>query len=158
MKKGFTIVELMIYMALLGGFLVILGSILLSVIDVQLETQAFSSVEQDGRYIMARLAYDIHRAQSITTPASAGQTASTLTLVTGGIPTTYSFSGGNLQLGADPLNSYDTIISGFSVTRLGDPTHWHSLQISLDLTGRSTPVSGLAQTKSYFSTVALRDK
>lgn len=157
-QPAFTIVELLIYMGLMAGFLIILSSILFSVIDVQLETQAFSAVEQDGRFIMARLAYDIHRAEGITSPASHGQTSSTMTLVISGSPVTYSLSSGNLQTGVGQLNSYDSTITGFSVTRLGDPGNLHSVQIGLDLVSRTTPVSGHLQSKNYLSTITLRDK
>ena len=71
MKRAFTIIELLIYMGLLAGLITILGTVLSQVIDVQLESQAISAVEQDGRFILARLNYDLHRVASVTTPASA---------------------------------------------------------------------------------------
>ncbi|HJZ05632.1 hypothetical protein A2634_05395 [Candidatus Amesbacteria bacterium RIFCSPHIGHO2_01_FULL_48_32] len=153
MKRAFTIVEILIYMGLMAGFLVILGSILISVLDVQLETQSVSAVEQDGRYIMARLAYDIHRASSISTPGTAGLTTNSLGLDIG----TYAVVSGNLQFAGQNLNSYDSQITGFTVTRLGTTTH-PSLQITLDLASRSSQITGVAKTKSYLSTVSLRDK
>jgi prepilin-type N-terminal cleavage/methylation domain-containing protein len=71
-KKGFTLVEMLIYMGLLTIFLAVIGNIFFSIIDLQLESQATSSVSESGRYLLSRISYDVRRAQSITTPASPG--------------------------------------------------------------------------------------
>src|SRR3989338_7347848 len=47
-QKGVSMVELVLYMAILSVLLTILTSVFVSALDVQSESQATSSVEQDG--------------------------------------------------------------------------------------------------------------
>lgn len=159
-KKGFTIVEMLIYLGLLAGFIAILTGILLSVFDIQLESAAGSAVDHDGRYILARLAYDIRRADAITSPAAAGSTSTTLGLTIAGSPYTYSVSGTDFQLAAPAgtanLTGLDSQISSFSVTRLGNPSGKHSLQITFTLTSAVTSVNQRPQIRNYQTTVDLR--
>src|SRR3989344_7005102 len=125
-QKGFTLIELIIYMGLLVILLSVLTSIFMSSLDVQLESEANSAVEQDGSYILSRLTYDIHRAQSIATPAIGDPPAGSFGLVVNGVNFTYSIDAGNnlvLQEGLGPnnkLNGYDASISNLLVTRLGN--------------------------------------
>ena len=98
MKRAFTLVELLIYMALVGLFLVVLTNILVTILETQAESAAVSLVDIDGRYILARLAYD----------------ANTVVLN----PGAYTVAVGNLWTGGVRLNSYDSTVSGWSVIRV----------------------------------------
>ena len=124
-QKGITVVELLLYMGILTILLTILTSVFTSALDVQSESNAVSSVEQDGNYILARLAYDIHRAQSINIPATNGTTSNSFQIVVDGINYTYSIDVNNNlilvnNLGTNNLNNYATSISNLSVQRLGN--------------------------------------
>lgn len=159
-KKGFTIIELTIYMGLMAILLVILGGIFFSILDLQLESQASSDVQQDGQYILARIGYDVRRATSVSVPAAAGQTGSSLTLVIGGANYTYAVSGTDLQLTAgaavDNLTSYGSGISSFSISRLGNPGGKASLQIRFTLTSKTSTLRNTYETKDYEETLTLR--
>lgn len=113
-EKGFTMIELILYMGLLSIFLFVLMDIFISILDVRTESEATSSVQEDGRFILARLNYDISRASSITTPANLGDSSNSLVMIINGITHTYSLSGGKIQLENDqgnfPLNSPQTIV------------------------------------------------
>ena len=100
MKKAFTLIELLIYMSLVGLFLVVLTNMLATILETQTESAAASLVDIDSRYILARLSYD----------------ANVVVLT----PQTYSLVEGNLLAGGIRLNSYDSVISGWGVTRVGD--------------------------------------
>jgi type II secretory pathway pseudopilin PulG len=160
-QKGTTIVELMLYMAILSVFLTVLTSIFVSALDVQSESTAFSSVEQDGNYILARLSYDVHRAQSISIPAADGVTSDNFQIVINGINYSYSVDGNNNliltnNLGSDNLNNYGSLISAFSVERLGNPGGVEdTLRISFTVTSRMQRVSG-PETKDFQTTLSLR--
>ena len=160
-QRGVSIVELLLYMGILTILLSILTSIFVSALDVQSESQATSSVEQDGNYILARLSYDIHRANSITIPASDGTTASSLQLNIGGVSYIYSIDGsGNLiitnNLGANNLNSSDSTVSAFSVQRLGNVGKIEdTLKISFTDTSRTARVSGV-ETRNFETNLSLR--
>ena len=67
------------------------------IIDVQLESKSISSIDQNGRYIMARLTHDMQSATSIASPSAAGQQSNSLKIVVNSINYTYSVSpSGNL--------------------------------------------------------------
>ena len=79
-KKGATLVELLIYLGLASIMLVILSELFVSILNESVETQNYSAVQTDGRYILARLRYSINNADSITTPLNLGETSNTLEL------------------------------------------------------------------------------
>lgn len=137
-RKGFSIVEMMLYMGLMAILLSFLTQTFLSVLNLQSETQSRSSVEADGRYLLTRLSYDIHRGSAIVSPAL-GQSASTAILTIDDANYTYSPDSGNLILttggSTHQLNSYATKISNLSFTRLGNPGGNNTLQIKFTLTG-----------------------
>lgn len=150
MKKSFTLIEILIYMGLMAALITILTNVFVTVLETQLESSSTSVVEIDGRYVLSRLIYDIHRSTSIVTPAVAGQTSSGLTLNISGINHTYTVTDGVLYLdGAFRLTSIDTSISNLSFTRIGNSTDNDTLQISF-------AISSLAQSQNYQTTVSLR--
>ena len=156
-QKGFTLVELLMYIGLTSILIAVMSQVFLATLGVRLESQNTTSVQQDGRYIMARLAYDIRRAKEITAPAlGASQPGMTLVINEGGADTTYTYtlSGSDLilTLGSDTtqLNSEGSQVSGLSVTRIGD-----TLQITLTLEDNSE-VATARQTLELQSAVGLR--
>jgi hypothetical protein len=161
LQKGATIVELLLYMAILTVLLTILTNIFVSALDVQSESNATSSVEEDGNYILARLAYDIHRAQSIVAPATNGATLNNFKINIGGISYTYSVDGNNnLNIannsGTNSLNNYGSAISNFSALRLGNSNGVEdSLKINFTITSRTKKVSGF-ETRNYETNLSLR--
>ena len=159
-QKGFTLVELLIYMGLLAILLVILTEILVSILNVKLESEATSSVEQDGRYILSRLAYDINRADSITTPVNPGDTGDTLEIIIDGVSNSYSESGNDLQLtngsGTNNLNSSETSISDLILQRLGNAGGKNSIKLQFTVISVAVK-SGGAEQKIYSTTIGLRN-
>lgn len=161
-EKGITIVEMLLYMGILSVLLSILTSIFVSALDVQSESEAASSVVQDGNYIIGRLAYDIRRAQSINIPAL-GETNNNFQIVIDGVNYSYNLDANeNLtltnNLGVNNLNNYGTNASAFSVQRLGNPGKVEdTLRISFTLTGRAQRVSG-SEVRNFQTNLALRRK
>jgi len=162
-QKGFTLIELIIYMGLLVILLSVLTSIFMSSLDVQLESEANSAVEQDGSYILSRLAYDIHRAESVTIPVVLGGTSTTnFRIVVNGVNYTYSIDGNDnlvLQEGSGPinnLNGYGTSISNLLVTWLGNAGKVEdNLNIVFTITSRTRKNTGF-ETKNFQTNLALR--
>ncbi|MEK9201309.1 MAG: hypothetical protein AAB909_05050 [Patescibacteria group bacterium] len=159
-KPGFTIIELLLYMGILPLILIVLSIVFSDLVNLQLSSRAISSVEQGGRFILARLAYDIRRASSVTTPATPGISSPSLALVISGVTHTYSVVDGQLTLTVggqtDTLSGSDIRVDGFSVLRLGNPTGEASLQISVDLGSLDSDLSGQDQAVSYQTTVTQR--
>ncbi len=157
---GFTLVEMLIAMGLMTIFLVVLSDIVVSISQVSQESDATSSVAEDGRYILSRLSYDIERATSVTTPAALGNTTNNLVMVIGGATYTYSLSSGNLQLAVSPntdnLNGGDTTISNFTVQRLGNSGGKETLTVNFTATSKTIRNGSTLESKTYTTTVGRR--
>lgn len=95
-KRAFTIVELLLYMGLMAIFFTVLTDIWVSAMEALTRTENVAAITSDGRYILARLAYDV------------GQTGEV----------NYILSDGNLTAGGVQLNSYATSVESFTVTAI----------------------------------------
>lgn len=145
-QKGFTLVEMLIYMGILTMIITALSVLLGEILNVQLDAQSTSGVDQDSRYIQGRMTYDMQRASSITTP-SLGTPSSTLQIVINSVNYTYSIDGsGNLVLtdgtGTNQLNSGDTTISGVSFERIGDGDDNDTVRVTYTVTSDIQETSG----------------
>jgi hypothetical protein len=164
MKKtfspGFTLVEMLVYIGVAAVFMGLLTRILISVLNIQLETSAASAVQTDSLYLISRLTYDIRRADAIVVPAARGVTGDSITLREGGADQVYSVSDGVLLLsgssGSDRLTGIDTRISRFSVTRIGNLSGQDTLQVQFTLTGVAGSQSTSPQTLDYQFTAGPR--
>lgn len=158
-RKGFTLVELLIFMGILTILLTVLTQVFTMILDSQLESQADSSVDQDGKYIINRLTYDLNNAQNINIPSIPGQQGETLQLVIGGINYAYSLNNGNMQLSdgntTENLNSFNTNVSGVNFLRLGNPGGKNSIKITFTLTSKTIKNSGQEQ-EIFSTTLGLR--
>ncbi|OGH17861.1 MAG: hypothetical protein A3C22_03295 [Candidatus Levybacteria bacterium RIFCSPHIGHO2_02_FULL_37_10] len=161
-QKGVSMIELILYMGILAVMLTILTSIFVSALDVQSESQTTSSVEQDGNYILSRLAYDIHRAQSINIPSYNGlPTIDNFQIVIDGVNYTYSVDGNNDLIlvnnsGQNNLNNYGSSISDLSAQRLGNAGGVeNTLRINFTVTSRTKRISGF-ETKNFETNLSLR--
>lgn len=159
-NAGFTLVELLLYMGLFSILLVITLQMFTSIFDVQLESEATSSVDADGKYILQRFTYDMNRASSITTPVTQGTSSATLTIVVNSQNLTYSLNSGNLNLQnastgtTDRLNSSDTSVSNLSFIRF-DGGGKDVVQMSFTLSSVTNRRSG-KQVANYQTSAGLR--
>lgn len=160
LTKGYTLIELLIFMGLMSVFLVVLTSVLTSILDARQESESSSSIQQDGSFLINRFFYDVPRAATVTVPASIGQNSSTLNLTINSANYSYSLNNGNLQLsingGApDLLNGINTTVSNLNFLRIGTNDGKETIQISFILTSNIQRVSG-AETNNYQATIGLR--
>ncbi|MBU0649605.1 prepilin-type N-terminal cleavage/methylation domain-containing protein, partial [Patescibacteria group bacterium] len=123
-RKGITLVELMIYLGLAGVMLVLLSELFISILDESVATQNYSAVQTDGRYIMARLRYEITIADAVLIPADLGSSSMELITLTGSDQHHYYLTEGRLYLndgtGDYLVSQLDTIVSGLSFVRQGN--------------------------------------
>jgi hypothetical protein len=145
-RAGFTVVELIIYMGILTVLISVLTTVFASIIEVQLESKATSSVDQDGRYILSRLIYDTQSATTIASP-SAGIAGTVLKLTKGAENYTYKLdTSGNLQLtnnsGTNNLNSVDTSISNLTFQTIGSASSSANVQMKFTVTSTTQRTSG----------------
>lgn len=158
-QRGVTFVELLIVMGLLSFFLLILATIFTTTVDIEGQSQGYSATVSDGRFIMARLDYDIARASAISTPGSLGSTTANLVMTIGGASYTYAVSGNNLQLtdasGSANLNSDGTTVSAVTFQELGNGGGKPAIRFSFTLTSTAKHGSG-QDIHTFTSTVERR--
>lgn len=159
LTRGFTFVELLIYMGLLSIMLSVLTMLFSSILDTSLESRATSAVEQDSRYLLARLSYDIHRASSIVSPPLGSSSASLQLLIDGATYTYTASSDGELDLttalGTDDLVGADASLSALQFTTIGNATGKPLVQVSFSLTSKVTRVEG-AESRTYQTVIGTR--
>lgn len=158
-KRGFTLIELLMYMGLLTILLAVLTQILITVLDAKLVSEATSAVEQDSQFILSRLMYDISRGQTITTPASLGQTSSTLQINISGINFTYALDEGDLKLtndaGTNTINSFGTTVSDLTFQRLGKSGGKNTIKVGFTITSK-TARKDRPETRTIQTTIGVR--
>lgn len=158
---GFTLVELLLYMGILIIFMSVLAGLFSMTVDLQLEASANTGLDRDAQFIFARLAYDIHRADSIDLPLATGSPSSTLGFSVNGTNYTYSLdSNGNLLYvdgtGNFVLNSYDTQLENLVVTKIGNIGGIEdTVKISFTLKSTTYQRKGL-EAKDFETTIGMR--
>ena len=157
-KSGFTLIELVVYMGILTILLGVLGSIFTEIVNVQLSSKSTSSVNQDGRYLLSKLLYDVKSSSNIVTPATPGTQTNTMKITINSIDYTYSVdSNSNLQVSygvnqKDVLNSYDTSLSNVTFTRIGNGGSTDTVRVSFTLTSRTRDKQGQQPDSQSFAT------
>lgn len=158
-QDGVTFIEMLVVMGLLGIFLVVITGIFTSTLDIQNQSESYSATVSDGRFIMARLNYDIARASAISTPAALGGTSTSLVLTINSATYTYALNGNNLQLtdgnGSGNLNGNGTTVSNLSFQRLGNTGGEHTIRYSFRLIS-TTKHDNASDTLTFTSTAEQR--
>jgi type II secretory pathway pseudopilin PulG len=158
-QKGFTIIELIIYLGIFPIVLLTLTQVFGLVLDTLSESQAKSSILQDSEYVVSRLSYDIRRADQVLLPANLGEEGASLQISMDGENYLYSLNDSNLQLtndsGSELLNGYDTIVSDLKFTRLGNQEGKDTISLSFTITSK-TLYRGRPEAKTFQTTFGLR--
>lgn len=163
-KKSFTIIELLIFMGILSIILYVLTDIFVSSLKVKTQSESQASLQQDSRYILAKLMYDINRATAINNP-SLGQESDTLEIIINSNIYTYTINNGNLlltnDLGSNILNGYNTQLSNLRFLHLGTqptdekPFPKDNVLINFSLESKAL-INSRQETLSFQTTVGLR--
>lgn len=144
--NGFTLVELLIFMALFSVVLVILSSLFAATVQQQLETQAISATESDSTYIISRLQYDLDRADAVIEPANPGETSNTLILDIGGQEYTYSVTSERLIM-STLSETYELLsprskVTGVSFGQIGNIDGKPTIQVQIVVTSLAKNATG----------------
>jgi hypothetical protein len=149
---------MIITMGLLAGFMVILTGIFVSGVDVESQTSSYSALTGDGRTILARLAYDIHRASAITAPASLGGSGSSLGLTINGDSYVYAIDSGRFGLtinggSVNYLTGDKSTISALNFEELGNSGGQAAVRYSFTVSADNNRTT---ESQTYTSTTELR--
>jgi len=139
MKKAFTLIELIVFMGIFSILIFVLTDIFVTSLKTKTSAESTAVINQDGRFILAKLINDINNANFITSP-DLGASSSSLNLILYGIPETIHLNNGNIELisggNTDVLNSVSSQITNFVFTRLGNPNGKNTIRINLTLQSR----------------------
>lgn len=145
LNRGFTLVELAVYMGLLMVFLFLLSGLFVSTLQVQKNSIDTARVEQDSHYLFSRLQYDFDMAEQLTVPSGNGSTTSTLQLTKGVNTYTYFLENGRLKVDNGDrvvnLTSPGVIVSNLSFQRLGNTDGVPSLRVQAKLQAEDASTS-----------------
>ena len=162
-QKGASLIELLLYFSLLGILLTVVTDVMLRTSEFSLEAASKNDLQGDVRFITSRLAYDIHQASLVTTPANLGDSSQTLVLTIGTETHTYTLSGSNLAYektaGASTqtasINSNKVIVTSLNFQRLGNNGGKPTVRITIGLEAVKKDKSGPAQ-KTVETVVGIR--
>jgi len=124
-EKGYTLIELLLYMAIVGVLLTSVTTFFGMTADARFKNQTVAEVNDQGQAMMDYMTQTIRNATSITTPVAAASGASlTLVVPTGSLsPTVFSLSSSALQVkegaaAAISLTNNDVQVNSISFTNL----------------------------------------
>lgn len=138
-NKGFSLLELLIYMAILAGFLMVIMNIFFMITGNSAREEARTEVRQNLRFAAAQIVNEVRIAKSINFPAS-GQ-SNTLDLDKGATVTRFSVLGGILKktssLGLPGETIENITASDVTVSEAGSPMIFtrvgNTIQINLNI-------------------------
>ena len=131
-QKGFSLLELLIYIAILSGFLLVIVNLFFIVSSSSVREEVRAEVRQNLRFSGDQIITDIRSASAISVPASGS--GNTLTITVNTIETSYNVFGGVLQKTRNSVTeniTTDTVtvdIANPIFTRIGD-----TIQINLKI-------------------------
>lgn len=144
MKKGFTFIELLLYLAIVGTIFSSLVPFAWNVIEGGARSSVDQEVDSNARFIMEKIKFKIRNARNLTVaPASLTITEQDLSA------TTIDLFSGNIRLNAVNLNSADATVADLVFT---DFSNASSRQVQI----RFTIISAMGQGRQeYGQTVTL---
>jgi type II secretory pathway pseudopilin PulG len=119
-QKGFTLVELLLYVSLVGLMSFVIAAFVPLLLDTREKNTTIAEVEQQGALVLGRIAQEVRNAEAITSP-SAGSNGSSLTLdVVAGAddPTVFDLSSGALRITQGAGSATDLTNSRVTVSDL----------------------------------------
>lgn len=163
-QRGFTLVELMLYVALAGTLLLGMTLFFGQALQARVKNQSMAEVDSQGQAAMEAITQAVQSATSFTAPGHWAQASSlSLNVPTGGLsPTVFGVSGGTLQMtegAAAPvaLTNSHVRITNFTATDLSRSGTAGIVQISFDAAYASTSArQEFTYQKTFVTSVALR--
>jgi len=158
-KKGFTLIEIIIYFTILSAILLIVTDLFLRISEGSLEGTSKSRVEVEGEYILKRLNFDIRRAQEVRDPDTPGGSGPILWLIIGGSDYKYTLNGSvvNLQVAASPptpITGNSIEASSLNFTHIANPNGVPTVLVKFTLEGPAARQG--PKTKNFETVVGLR--
>lgn len=164
LKKGFTLIEMILYVASSALILFAFGSFVFTTLNARIKNATILEVEQQGQFVLSTITQYLRNAENITSP-TAGNTAVELELDVIDLqsdPTTFGISNNVIQVSeggatAVSLTSSTVTASALSFVNATRSRSPGSVQISFTLTGNnSSGRNEYEYTKTFSGTASLR--
>ncbi len=164
MKRGFTLVEIILYIGTLTILLTSLSIFLVYLLDARVKFTTITEVEQQGYFVLAQITQTVRNAEGINSPAlgSSGSTLSVDVIDAIDDPTIFNPSGALIQVTKGTSSSVDLLsdnieISGLTFTRVGNGIGKGAIKINFTLTHINSDDRNIFEyEKDFQTTVSLR--
>jgi prepilin-type N-terminal cleavage/methylation domain-containing protein len=144
-QKGFTLVELLLYVVIIGSLLGALSGFFIMTAQSRLKNQTIAEVDQQGMLAMQTITQAVRNATAITAPvvATSGDSLTVTMPTAGSSPTVFSLSAGALQMKEGtattiPITGANVTVSGVTFQNLTRSGTYGTVQISFVVT-RNNP-------------------
>jgi len=161
-NHGFSLLELLIYVAILSVLVVVVSNAFISLSKARLQSQVRGEVHDSLRFAMDKIKLDIKNASSVTNPSSG--TDSTLVVVVSGVDITYDVTGGVLRRTEGVNTPIDVtgnniFVDTFSLTKISNTNlilneTTTAIQINMTIHYNSSNID-LLHSSSFQTTVTL---
>jgi Tfp pilus assembly protein PilW len=109
MEKSFTLIEFLIYIGIVGSFLILAIGFLWNIIFGNIKETAYQEVQQNARFVFSKMTKEIKKATGINNPLP-GSSFNTLSLAMADSslnPTVFDVAGGKLRITQGSSGPYD---------------------------------------------------
>lgn len=163
-KKGFTILELLLYVGILSAVMFSIAFFIQMMMSARLKSQTIAEVEQQGQQVMQQITQVIRNANSITAPA-AGTNGASLTVDVydaGKDPTIIDVASNVLRIkegagSAVPLTSSRVNVSGSSFQNLSRASTPGTVRIQFTITHVNTSQKNeFEYSKTFYGSANIR--
>jgi len=161
-QKGTSLIELLLYFALLSIVLALAADLMIRSGEFSLESAAKNDLQEEARFAMNRIAYDVHRADSVIFPAAPGQLATSLWLDINGVVKVYYVLDSKIQLYSNDTGTWTQVTSdsvttptSFTFDNFSNAGGKPTIKITFTLKS-TTSQKGGSRSKTFESVVGLR--
>ena len=164
LKKGFTLLELLLYISLYSILMMSVVSVLLMILQVRVKNKTIAEVDQQGIQIMQMMTQKIRNANVINTPAT-GATGNSLSLDMPGTtndPTIFDVTNGQVRIKEGSgnyivLNNSLVTVSNFSISNLSRANTHGNIRVEFTITyTNTTGRSEYDYSKTFVADASLR--
>jgi type II secretory pathway pseudopilin PulG len=125
-NSGFSLLEIIIYIAVIAVVTSAIGAVFLSVANGQARADAAAEINSNVNFALDKINQDILAAAAVTTPAAAGDSSATLAVTVGATQITYCVANGQIfrsaggicDSSAEPITTAVVAVKNLSFTRL----------------------------------------
>jgi type II secretory pathway pseudopilin PulG len=165
-NSGFTLIEFLIYIGIVGGALVVAGAITFNIMFGKAKLGAIEEVSQNARFAMEFIAERVRNAELVNTP-TVGSSGSTLSLQMADAaknPTVFDLTSGAVRItegagAATAITATEVTVTDMIFTNISYVSTPGTVRVQMDLS--ATNPSGRQEydfDQSFYTTANVREK